>query len=640
MNSNHHTDPIFNEKKRPKNPIKFQISLNEEQKQAKQHILENPITVIKGAAGSGKANWVQTPILTPKGPKPMGDIKSGDFVISENGKPIKVLDIFPQGKQDIYEVTFSDGNITHCTLDHLFNVSTKDNFQRKFNRNGNPNKNYQKFLTLSLKQIKENSTDINGNFKSKYFIPTTLPVEFDVNSELELDPYILGCLLGDGGFTEITPTISSVDPEIIEAFESYFKNWDLELKSNGKCTFYISSGKTKKVLYKKQKFESIQELIDYLNISRGTFYKRKNNKDYNITELPNKLTSFLIKEDLQGKNSYNKHIPTQYLYSSIEDRISLLQGLLDTDGWVQNSEFRNQKGHNSSVYFSTTSEQLKNDIIYLVNSLGGICTVFQKQGKYKPPGESQYKITSTNWRIKIIFNNPLIENRLFRLERKQKRVVLSKVNTRRKIVSIEKVFEDDAQCILVDSPTHLYLSDNFVVTHNTLVAAQSALDMLFTKQIEKIIITRPTVSKEEIGFLPGDIREKMDPWLAPIYQNLFKLYNKDKIKKEIEEGNIEILPFAFMRGITFTESFVIVDEAQNVTHSQMEMVIGRLGKNSKMVICGDVSQIDLRYKKESGFAFLQNIEAQVEGFKLVTLKQNHRHSIVQPILDIYLNYRD
>jgi len=174
----------------------------------------------------------------------------------------------------------------------------------------------------------------------------------------------------------------------------------------------------------------------------------------------------------------------------------------------------------------------------------------------------------------------------------------------------------------------------------TLVACQAALDMLFTKQIEKIIITRPTVSKEEIGFLPGDIREKMDPWLAPIYQNLFKLYNKDKIKKEIDEGNIEILPFAFMRGITFTESFVIVDEAQNVTHNQMEMVIGRLGKNSKMVICGDVSQIDLKSKKDSGFAFLQNIEAQVEGFKLVTLKQNHRHSIVQPILDIYLNYRD
>ena len=133
----------------------------------------------------------------------------------------------------------------------------------------------------------------------------------------------------------------------------------------------------------------------------------------------------------------------------------------------------------------------------------------------------------------------------------------------------------------------------------TLVATQVALDMLFTKQVEKIIITRPTVSKEDIGFLPGDIREKMDPWLAPIYHNLHMLYNQDKIAKELDNGNIEIVPFAFMRGRTFLKSFVIVDEAQNVTHNQMETVIGRLGKGSKMVICGDMAQIDLKDKREN-----------------------------------------
>ena len=174
----------------------------------------------------------------------------------------------------------------------------------------------------------------------------------------------------------------------------------------------------------------------------------------------------------------------------------------------------------------------------------------------------------------------------------------------------------------------------------TLVACQAGLDFLFTKQVDKIIITRPTVSKEEIGFLPGDIREKMDPWLAPVHQNLFKLYNKTKIEKEIEEGNIEILPFAFMRGITFTDSFVIIDEAQNVTHTQMEMVISRLGKNSKMVICGDSSQIDLKFKKDSGLTFLHNVEALVDEVKIFSLKQNHRHEIVEKILSIYSNYRD
>ncbi len=174
----------------------------------------------------------------------------------------------------------------------------------------------------------------------------------------------------------------------------------------------------------------------------------------------------------------------------------------------------------------------------------------------------------------------------------------------------------------------------------TLVATQVALDMLFTKQVEKIIITRPTVSKEDIGFLPGDIREKMDPWLAPIYHNLHMLYNKDKIAKELDNGNIEIVPFAFMRGRTFLKSFVIVDEAQNVTHNQMETVIGRLGKGSKMVICGDMAQIDLKDKRETGFSFLSRIEESVGGFSVSTLLQNHRHEIVSPILKVYQTFRD
>ena len=169
---------------------------------------------------------------------------------------------------------------------------------------------------------------------------------------------------------------------------------------------------------------------------------------------------------------------------------------------------------------------------------------------------------------------------------------------------------------------------------------QVGLDLLFTKRIQKIIITRPTVSKEDIGFLPGDIKEKMDPWLAPIYHNLYMLYSQEKVDKEIEKGNIEIVPFAFMRGRTFLNALVIVDEAQNVTHNQMETVIGRLGKGSKMVICGDIAQIDLKDKRETGFSFLSRLEEQVEGFKTHSLLKNHRHDIVTPILKVYKTFRD
>lgn len=195
-----------------------------------------------------------------------------------------------------------------------------------------------------------------------------------------------------------------------------------------------------------------------------------------------------------------------------------------------------------------------------------------------------------------------------------------------------------AKSIILDNP--ITVLKGMAGSGKTLVACQVALDMLFNREIDKIIITRPTVSKEDIGFLPGDIKEKMDPWLAPIYHNLYGLYNKEKIDKEIEFGNIEIVPFAFVRGRTFVNSFIIVDEAQNVTHSQMEAILGRLGKDSKMVVCGDVAQIDLKDKKTSGFSFLSRIEEHVKGFKVFVLLQNHRHEIVAPILEVYKTFSD
>lgn len=198
--------------------------------------------------------------------------------------------------------------------------------------------------------------------------------------------------------------------------------------------------------------------------------------------------------------------------------------------------------------------------------------------------------------------------------------------------------QKEAKAIIVETP--ITVLKGMSGSGKTLVAVQAALDMLFNREVENIVITRPTVSKEDIGFLPGDLKEKMDPWLAPIYHNLYTLYGKEKVDKEIQKGTIEIVPFAFVRGRTFVNSFVIVDEAQNVTHDQMEAVLGRLGKDSKMVICGDIAQIDLKIKKDSGFSFLTRIEEQVEGFRIFTLKQNHRHEIVTPILKVYQDFRD
>jgi len=169
----------------------------------------------------------------------------------------------------------------------------------------------------------------------------------------------------------------------------------------------------------------------------------------------------------------------------------------------------------------------------------------------------------------------------------------------------------------------------------TLLATQIALEYLFYREVERIVITRPTVSNEDIGFLPGNIKEKMDPWVAPIHANMYMLYGKPRIDKFINENIIEIAPISFLRGRTFVNSCVIVDESQNVTKGQMEMILSRLGINSKMILTGDSSQSDLKNKKDSAFQYLYEMSGKVNGFNLYELKTNHRHPIVDEILTFF-----
>jgi phosphate starvation-inducible PhoH-like protein len=166
----------------------------------------------------------------------------------------------------------------------------------------------------------------------------------------------------------------------------------------------------------------------------------------------------------------------------------------------------------------------------------------------------------------------------------------------------------------------------------TLLATQIALEALFYREVDRVIITRPTVSNEDIGFLPGSMKEKMDPWLSPIQANMIMLTNKAKIEKLMSEDTIEISPISFLRGRTFVKAFVIVDESQNVTKTQMEMILSRLGMNSKMILTGDSSQTDLKNKKDSGLPYLLNMADTINGLGVYELKTNHRHPIVEDIL--------
>lgn len=175
-------------------------------------------------------------------------------------------------------------------------------------------------------------------------------------------------------------------------------------------------------------------------------------------------------------------------------------------------------------------------------------------------------------------------------------------------------------------------------TGKTYLAVAVALQMFNSGQIKRIVLTRPAVEAgENLGFLPGDLIQKINPYLRPLYDALFDLLPYEKIPKLIESGNIEIAPLAYMRGRTLNNSFIILDEAQNTTKSQMKMILTRIGNNSKIVIDGDITQIDLDKPKNSGLLHAMKILRNVEEIGLIEFTREDicRHPIVEKIVEAY-----
>merc|ERR1711991_292340 len=175
-------------------------------------------------------------------------------------------------------------------------------------------------------------------------------------------------------------------------------------------------------------------------------------------------------------------------------------------------------------------------------------------------------------------------------------------------------------------------------TGKTFLAVAVALTMLLEKKIERIILSRPAVEAgERLGFLPGDMREKVDPYLRPLYDSLYDLLDYEKIQKRIEIGDIEIAPLAFMRGRTLKNSFAILDEAQNATDTQIKMFLTRIGENSKIVINGDPSQIDLPNKSLSGLERSKTILGNLDEISIIDFDHSDvvRHPLVSKIVKAY-----
>ena len=509
---------------------------NEKQKQFINMIDEYQITLCSGPAGCGKAQPLYSTIYTPNGPIKMNDVKIGQDICGINGDVVKIIDIYPQGLKDCYRVYFTDGVYVDCCDEHLWSVST--------NKNRDDGK-YDIYDIIQTKDMLDNlyARDNRRNYK----LPITKPVFYN-ETKLPFDSYLMGVLIGDGSMTQRTTRITSKDQEILNEVNNIIKDYKLKLTPTKKtlldedCTYIISGGKNR----------------------------------------PNYITNETDKLKIRCKSEH-KFIPIEYLYSSINDRIKLLQGLMDTDGTV-----RKESG---CPLYSTSSPQLRNDFCELIRSLGGIANV---------------SIKNTNRLNNYIISINLPNNiRPFKLKRKLDLIKeKTKYLTPRFIDKIEYIGKVEQQCISVDSDNHLYLTDNHIVTHNSHLSLAKALEYIQTPDngYNTLYIITPAVEIEEkIGSLPGNLADKLSVYLFSTYYLIDKIIGRENREKMVKEGVIQPLALAFLRGVNIDNAILVFEEAQNASLKQMKTLLTRIGYNAKFIISGDLKQIDrFRNNGESG----------------------------------------
>ena len=390
----------------------FGFELNESQTRCLSDWLSGNHLFLTGAAGSGKAQPLWSKVLTPNGFVKMGDLSIGDKVIGKNGNVCNIDDIHPQGRIPVFKITFKDDRIVYACENHLWSAS-----EIKSNRVRN---DYGIFKTTDLIEWLNNG--------SKVKIPVYSPNREGIDVDFVIDPYILGILIGDGSLTGKSLTFTSADDEIVQEVNSL-----LEFNT---CVKTLSSSPiTHSICWNNNKYGYYSENI-YLSEVKSL--------------------------GLNCKSQF-KFIPEKYMSGSFNQRLSLLQGLLDSDGTS-----------GSGIQFSTTSITLAENVRELVFSLGGIAKIHDKKSSYYYCGERKTGLDS--YIVNISYPFP---KECFRLKRKQDNLLdvykNGKGNLESEIISIEYYGEEESQCITIDSDDHLYITDDYVVTHNTWIAIYLSL---------------------------------------------------------------------------------------------------------------------------------------------------------------------
>jgi phosphate starvation-inducible protein PhoH and related proteins len=472
-----------------------------EPERVSQHLERGVIEVAPLAFMRGRAQPLQSGVLTPSGFRPIGSLEVGDFVIGSNGSPTPVIGVYPQGRKEVVRLRSQDGASALCCTEHLWHVFTASDRRR-----GKPGR---------VLETREMTGRLRRFHQHRYELPLlTTPAEFE-SRDVPVDPYALGLLLGDGCVTTLTtPTFSTTDPELAASLEDALDGIEVRWRKTGDYS------------------------LRHIEGHRGGVI------------VANPVTAVLRELGLAGTTSSTKFIPEVYLHNSPAVRLAVLQGLLDTDGGPVA-----QRGRTCRIQYTTCSVTLRDDVLYLVRSLGGVAYWRTRAAAGRKPG-------LVNGRpVPYRSDSHIVDIRLpagiepFRLQRKRK--IYDRHGGGRPIRfvdAIEPVGEMETVCIQVAAADSLYVTDDFLVTHNTL-----------------------------------------------------------------------------------NDSFIILDEAQNTSPEQMKMFLTRLGFNSKMVVTGDITQIDLPREHDSGLVVVTDILNQVEGIEFVRFGDEDvvRHKLVRRIVAAY-----
>ena len=505
---------------------KYNKILSKQKKKLYQHqedgikfLLTRNGAILADDMGLGKGVITSTLAITPTGKKRFGDLSVGDKIIGSNGKPCNIIGVYPQGLKDIYKITFNDGYSITTDGSHLWSVSSCNSGENSKNREN-------RYVTISTEQmldenfvLKQIGTGWNEkrpykfktyykqkNGDSKWQIPIVKPIEFEHDNILPIKPYLLGLALGDGHFTK-SSAIS------------------IELHKN-----------------------DFDELFNGINLTeqKSCENNRRAYINYHNSE---------IKElGLENTKSDTKFVPDIYKYSSIENRLAILQGLMDTDGHC----IKSKNGEFNGTEYSTTSERLADDVAEIVHSLGGIVRKSSKIGPYKKSDGTKV-ICKKAYRLNIKMPK---EFNPFSLKRKADAYnPPNKYKIGRYIKNIEPCGQGETVCIAVDAPDKLYVTEHAIVTHNTMISIISALEsgankiLIVTTSSAKINWSREIKTFEsDVAIVDGKIWDESKFTIInfDILKNFHDLPNK-KTKKETEVIKDNLINAAF--------DLIIIDEA-------------------------------------------------------------------------------